>query len=216
MFHIIRANYERGVPVERSFLRKTAKLVQEQTWSGEVGEPSAVYELNEQTLERIAVTNQPDTVKVFGLLKSLHDHVRRLAGEQPWLISIGDRAEAVALAFEERLKTTQETLADLVALLSEVREAEQERDKTDLSREAFAVLWHLKRRLGHGASDAAQLEQVARAVEVAFAEHPHWRSGGAQERELRKEFYKVLIDAGAEDVVDLAIGLLRMLRRASP
>ena len=215
MFHIIRANYERGVPVERSFLRKTAKLVQEQTWSGEVGEPSAVYELNEQTLERIAVTNQPDTVKVFGLLKSLHDHVRRLAGEQPWLISIGDRAEAVALAFEERLKTTQETLADLVALLCEVREAEQERDKTDLSQEAFAVLWHLKRHLGQGAADAAQLEQVARAVDVAFAEHPHWRSGGAQERELRKEFYKVLIDAGAEDVVELAIGLLRMLRRAS-
>jgi len=251
MFHTMRSNYERGVPVERSFLRKTARLVQEQTSSGEVAELGPVYELNSGTLERIAAADQPDTVKVFGLLKSLHEHVKRLAGEQPWLISIGDRAEAVALAFEQRLKTAQEALADLMTLVSETGEAAAERAKTDFSRDAFTVLWHLKHQWRRGASpagagaarpatdaqpatdarpaDATQpegpgglpgpdrSEQVARAVDAAFAEHPHWRSGGAQERELRQKLYKALLDAGtnAEDVVDLATGLLRVLRRAT-
>ena len=108
MFRLVRANYERGVPVDKSFLRKTAQLVQEQTSSGEIHEPSGVYALDEPTLEKIAASNQPETVKVFNLLKALHDHVKRLAHEQPWLMSIGDRAEAVAQAFEERQKTTHE------------------------------------------------------------------------------------------------------------
>lgn len=71
------------------------------------------------------------------------------------------------------------------------------------------MLWYLKKE-GLSGSDG-----VARAVDAAFTAHPHWRSSGAQERELRKVLYKALIDAGADDVVELATGALRMLRRAS-
>jgi type I restriction enzyme R subunit len=209
MLRLVRASYERGVPVDRSFLRKTARLVQEQTRSGEIAEASRVYALDEATLARIAADVEPDTVKVFNLLKALHDHVTRLAPEQPWLVSIGDRAEAVARAFEERQKTTQEALADLQKLVTEVREAAQQRHLTDLSPEAFAVLWYLRREEVVGA------DRVARDVDAGFAAHPHWRSSAAQERELRKALYKALIDAGVEDVVEMATGLLRTLRRAS-
>jgi len=209
IFRIVRANYERGVPVDKSFLRKTAQLVQEQTASGQVGEPTAVYALDEATLEKIAGSNQLETVKVFNLLKALHDHVKRLAHEQPWLISIGDRAEAVAQAFEERQKTTHEALVQLQALVTEVREAERERKASELSPEAFAVRWYLKK---EGVPSA---EAVAHALGDAFVMHPHWHSSSAQERELRKLLYKALIDAGAEDVFDLATGVLRMLRRAT-
>jgi hypothetical protein len=145
----------------------------------------------------------------------------------------------VALAFEQRLKTAQEALADLMTLVSETGEAAAERAKTDFSRDAFTVLWHLKHQWRRGSSpvgagdaqsaDATQpqgpgglpgpdrSEQVARAVDAAFAEHPHWRSGGAQVRELRQKLYKALLDAGAsaEDVVDLVAGLLSMLRKAT-
>lgn len=207
-FLLVRANYERGTPVDKSFLRKTAKLVQEKTSSGEVHDPTMIYSLDQPTLERIAAANQPDTVKVFNLLKALHDHVKRLAQEQPWLISIGDRAEAIAQAFEERQKSTKEALTDLEGLLEEVSEAQRERQQSDLRPEAFALLWYLKRE-GIRGSDA-----VARALDAAFGEHPHWQSSTGQERELRKALYKSLIDAGADDVVDLATGVLRMLRRA--
>ena len=55
---------------------------------------------------------------------------------------------------------------------------------------------------------------MARAAEEAFAANPHWRASAPQERELRKRLYKALIDSGADDVVELVTGLLRMLRRA--
>ncbi len=209
IFQVVWAGYERGIPVDRAFLRKTAELVQEKTIAGKVLDPAGVYWLDERTLERIAASEKPDTVKVFNLLKALHDHVERLAHEQPWLISIGDRAEAVARAFEERQKTTQEALADLEALVREVREAEVRRREAALSPEGFAVLWYLQK------EGLAKAEQVARAAEAAFRDHPHWRSSSQQERELRRALYKGLIDAGAEDVVERATSILRMLRRAS-
>jgi type I restriction enzyme, R subunit len=209
MFRLVRTNYERDAPVDKSFLRKTAKLVQEQTASGQIQEPSRVYALDEATLSRIAASTAPETVKVFNLLKALHEHVKRLAHEQPWLVSIGDRAEAIARAFEERQKSTQDALAELQNLVAEVGEASDQRRVTDLSPEAFAVLWYLRK------EKIASAESVARDVDVGFAANPHWRSSAAQERELRKTLYKALIDARVEDVVELASGLLRTLRRAS-
>jgi type I restriction enzyme R subunit len=209
MFLLVRASYERGVPVDKSFLRKTARLVQEQTSSGQISEPTRVWALDQSSLEKIAAANQPDTVKVFNLLKALHDHVKRLAGEQPWLISIGDRAEAIAHAFEERQKTTQDALAELERLVAELRQAAQQRAESSLSPEAFAVFWYLQKQEVQGA------DAVARDVEAGFAAYPHWQSSAAHERELRKKLYKALIDAGTEDVVELANGLLRMLQRAS-
>jgi hypothetical protein len=71
------------------------------------------------------------------------------------------------------------------------------------------VLWYL-RKAGVGGA-----ETVARETDDAFEAHPYWQTSPAQERELRKSLYKALIDAGTDDVVDLAGGLLRMLRRAS-
>jgi hypothetical protein len=72
------------------------------------------------------------------------------------------------------------------------------------------VYWLLKR------DGVEQASQVARAVGEAFEQYPHWQTSSHQEREVRKSFYKALIDAGIVDgIVDIAQKILRMLRRAS-
>lgn len=139
----------------------------------------------------------------------LHDLVHGKAHEQPWLIGIGDRAEAIARAFEQRQRTTQEALAALEELVRDLREAEQSRNETGLAPEAFAVLWYLKK------EGVEKAEEVARRSAVAFEAHPHWQVSSHQEQEVRKALYKALIDMGADGVVELANGVLRMLRRAS-
>jgi len=209
IYQLVRASYERGIPVDKAFLRKTARLVQEQTRGGGIAEPTQIYELNEGALERIAAGDKPDTVKVFNLLKVLHDMVRQHAHDQPWLIGIGDRAQAIAEAFEQRQKDTQEALAELEQLIRELREAEGRRKESDLSPEAFAVLWYLQR------NGVNKPQEVAEQAAAAFEANPHWRSSSHQEQEVRKALYKALIDAGADDVVEAATGVLRMLRRAS-
>ncbi|OJW27630.1 MAG: deoxyribonuclease HsdR [Planctomycetales bacterium 71-10] len=209
MYRLLRASYERGVPVDRSFLRKTARLVQEHTDTGAIQAPEKVHKLDAKTLGKIAEADTPDTVKVFNLLKSLHSLVDEEGQKQPYLISIGDKAEEVARAFEDRQKTTQDTLLELERLVRELKEAEAQRDETELTPEAFAVFWMLKRADVGGALD------VARYAAKAFEEHPHWQTSGHQEQAVRRALYKALIDAGVDGVVEVAQGIMKMLRRAT-
>lgn len=207
--YVVRANYERGAAVDKSFLRKTARLVQEHTHSGTIYAPDKVHELTVEVLGKIAGEDKPDTVKVFNLLKVIHDMVRQKGREQPYLISIGEKAEQIAEAFEDRQKTTQEALQELERLVAELGEAERRREEIELSPEAFAVYWVLKR------DGFAQAQQVAQAAASAFEQYPHWQTSSHQEQEVRKSLYKGLIDAGAENVVEIAKNVMKMLRRAS-
>jgi len=208
-YNVLRACYERGVPVDKDFLRKTALLVQQHTDTGTIQPPDKVHRLDSDTLEQIAAAEKPPTVKIFNLLKALHDIVERDARQEPYLISIGDKAEQIAQLFEARQETTQKTLEELERLLAELRQAQQRRVETELSPEAFAVYWMLQR----DGVDKAQ--DVAQSAATAFADHPHWQSSTHQEQEVRKSLYKALITAGVDGVVEVAQRLMKMLRRAS-
>lgn len=205
----MRANYERGVPVDKAFLRKTAKLVQEHTQTGEVHEPGEVHKLTADALEKIAGGDKPDTVKVFNLLKALDELVLAKAQHEPYLINIGERAQQIADSFEDRQKTTQEALQELERLLSELKEAEKQRDETQLSPEAFAVYWLLQK---EGVKEA---RKVADSAGKALEQNPHWQTSEHQEQEVRKSLYKAFIDAGVKEaVVEIAQNIMRMLRGA--
>lgn len=209
MYHVLRAGYDRGKPIDKEFLRKTARLVQEQTKSGSIEDPTKFHALNAQALEALTQGNQPDTVKVFNLLKALAILVNSQGNQQPYLISIGDRAEEIARAFEDRQMTSQQALDALDRLIQQIKEAEKERAATDLSPEAFAVFYVLK-------SDGIKEPLgVAKQVEQAFGEYPHWQVSERQEQDVRRALYKALIDAGVEAVVEIASKLMKLLRRAT-
>ncbi len=210
MYEVVRSNYDRGVSVDKSLLRKTAQLVREHTTTTGIQPPTKLQKLDAETLTALAQGEQPDTVKVFNLLKALDQLTQQEGGREPYLLSIGDKAEQVAQAFEERQKTTQETLEELRRLIQEVLEARQERQATEMSPESFAVYWLLKKQ------GVEQADTVARAAGEAFEQYPHWQTSGRQEQEVRKSFYKALINAGVQGVVDIAQGILKMLRRAMP
>jgi type I restriction enzyme R subunit len=190
-------------------MRKTAKLVQEHTQTGAITPPAKVHRLTAETLAQIAGSDQPDAVKVFNLLKALDQMVKEDSQTQPFLVSIGDKAEEIARGFEDRQKTTQETLSELEKIVQELRKAQKERDASNLSPEAFAVFWYLQK------ENVPKAREIAEQVTAAFAEHPHWQTSSHQEQELRRALYKGLIDAGVEKVVEYAQNLMKMLRRAS-
>jgi type I restriction enzyme R subunit len=210
MYQLVKASYDRGTLVDKSFLRKTATLVRQHTSTSEIQSPTTLQKLDSDMLEAIAAQDQPDTVKVFNLLKAIDQLTRDNADREPYIISIGDKAEQIATAFEERQQTTQSTLDELQKLIAELNQARRERDATELSPESFAVYWLLKR---DGVENA---NEVAQAASRAFEANPHWQTSSHQEQEVRKGFYKALIDAGVEGVVDVAQQILKTLRRAGP
>ena len=133
--------------------------------------------------------------------------------EQPHLIPIGERAEAIRRAFEERQINSQQALQELSQLVRDLRDAQAQREETELSPEAFAVAWWLRVQKGLR-SEAAQA--IATAVEPAFQQFPHWAVSSRQEGELRKRLYRVLIDHAIHDVVAWTDEMLTLLRRARP
>ncbi|HLI47252.1 MAG TPA: HsdR family type I site-specific deoxyribonuclease [Chthonomonas sp.] len=212
MYQLLRSAYEPHVPIDRSFLRKTAEIIQKHTVTNTVRDPYETYQLGAPALLQLLAKPQPDTVKVFNLLKELHKLVEAQGRGQPHLIPIGERAEAIRHAFEEQQINSQEALKELSQLVHDLQTAQEQCQQTNLSPEAFAVAWWLRVQKNFNADRA---EQVATAVQPIFHQFPHWATSPAQERDLRKQLYKVLIDAGETNPVTWVNEILQLLRRAT-
>jgi type I restriction enzyme, R subunit len=186
IYRILRAAYD-SVFVDKELTRKTAQLVQAHTHGGAIQDTLEIYEINEHLLERLARDDTPDTVKIFNLHKSIQELINRQGNQAPYLYAIGERAEAVIRAFQERQKATLEALADLEKMIADIIQAEVERVALNLSPDAFVVYFLLKQ---EGLPEAPA---IARDSEAIFADYPHWRSSDAQERAVRTKLYGILL-----------------------
>ncbi len=153
-------------------------------------------EINENLLELLARDETSDTVKVFNLVKSLEQLVAEQGRQAPYLLSIGERAEAIILAYQQRQKDTLATLEDLKALIAEINQARREHAQKGLNPAAFAIYWMLNR------DNVPQAEQVAADMDAVFQKYPHWRQSGQQEREVLQKLIGILIRARAESIKD--------------
>jgi type I restriction enzyme R subunit len=211
IYAIVREAFYPGIDVDRSFLRKTAELVQEHTTTSPIGGTSAVHKLTEATLEQLALSDVPDTVKVVNLVKLLHDMVANERDTKPFLLSIGEKAEKIAAAFRDRQLSTEDALTALTDLGKEAIEADNAQASTGLRPEAFAALWYLK---GKGMEEA-KAREVAESAAVVFDQCPQWRLRSEQEREVRTKLHAALIRAGmktgsSEYVEDIVESLRRI------
>jgi len=207
LYALLRSAYDGGGFLDRELARKTAKLVQEHTQAGLISEVMAVHEINVDTLNKIAQSAQPDTVKIFNLLKSIQSKVEQDLAKAPYLLSIGERAALIAEAFRQRQLGTEMALKQLEELIREINEAELEQAQRNVSPESFAVYWLLKR------SGVAEAEKVAADMSAAFDRFPHWRSSEQQARWVRQALYQALGTAGVSDLPELADRVMSVLRR---
>ena len=209
IYRLLRATFEPHLPVDKSFLRKTAELVRELSHTGRILDPTDVYVLDEGIIDMLTDTDKPDTVKVFNLVKVLEGQARKQGPQQPYLIPIGERATQIAEAFQQRLIDTQRALEELTALLEEAQAAERARQQSGLSMEAFSVAWLLNRENVKGALE------IGRAMERTFGEYPHWRSSLRQQREVRMALYRELLPTMSVDqATDLVGRIIDILKRS--
>jgi type I restriction enzyme R subunit len=213
MYRLVRSAYEPRVPVDKSFLRKTAEIVQQHTLTSQIGEPQGTYEIGAETLLALLHEDRPDTVKVFNLLKALNRIIAQQGKTAPHLIPIGERAEEIRRRFEEQQTSAQEALRELDTLVHQLQTAQEERRSSPLSPQAFAVEWWLRTQ----GIEAEKAAQTAASLEEAFASFPNWTISTADERELRTSLYKALLAVGVDDkeVVAWADRILELLRRAA-
>ena len=207
LYGLIRNAYADRIYVDKELTAKTRKLLQDYTASDRFALPGSIQELNANTLREIKQSYASDKVKVLNLRKILHKTVTEESRSKPFLISIGERAEALTEAYENLQLTTQQALTEFGKLADEYTQATEERAQMDLDENAYAVYTVLK-----GFAEDITPERV-RALNSVFDQFPDYQWNEHQSSQLRRMFYLTLRPiVGAENLIKATNALLELER----
>jgi type I restriction enzyme R subunit len=183
IYLVVRNAYARRVYVDRDFQKKTNKLVQEHIGAkvGYHGEgPLDLVELNANTIQLIKDKRGGTGTKVINLVKSIEKTAAENS-DDPFLIAMAERAQAVQESFEQRQTSTADALEKL---LREV-ECNETRKKEQAERGFDGLTFFVYRTLLDAKVNNA--ENVSRKIKEAFIAYPNWKKSEAALRELRKK-----------------------------
>jgi type I restriction enzyme R subunit len=186
---------------------KTRALLRQHTASGDLMLPGAIHELGAKELIALKQSVASDTAKVLNLRKILAVTVEKEGASQPFLLSIGERAEALAQLYEDRHITTQQALAEFEKLSLESVEADAERQRLGVDANTFAIYTIIK------AAAPDVRPEDAGGVNALFAQYPEYQWNEQQQRDLRANLYKALrpiVGAGMLKVTDSLLELRRV------
>ncbi len=187
LYALIRTAYGDERDVDRELTAKTRDLLRRHSSATNLRLPGEIAELGPAELEALKVSTASETVKVLNLRKVLAATVERDAAAQPFLLSIGDRAEALAQAYEDRQLTTQQALAAFEQLALEFVEADAERTRLGLDPNEFAVYTALKEEVPEGLA-----AEQAKGVSAVFARYPDYQWDAHQLQQLRTALYQMM------------------------
>ena len=207
LYRLIRNKYSDNIPVDKELVAKTQELLQTQTEGNLLDLPDDVYELNETALMELRQSDVSDTVKVLNLRKAILQKVINEGESKPFLISIGERAEAAIEAYENRQSGTQETLAEFMRFAEEYASAARESTQMGLDDNTFAIYRELKNYIENVTPVQAQ------SVNQIFEKYPDHQWDEHQAKALRSMLYKTLSPTiGTNKLIDTTNKLLKLKR----
>jgi type I restriction enzyme R subunit len=191
--------------VDREITSKTRQLLQKYTTGGQMEPPCAIHQLGPKELKALRDCGTSDNTKILNLRKLIALSSR--GSNNPVLKLIGERAESLRQAYEDRQLTTEQALASFEGLAQGLLDADKERMRLGLDENSFAIYSLLK-------SETGQLQpDQAREINSIFASYPDYRWDEKQEQRLRAKLYKLMLPiVGQQKLTDLTDDLLRLRR----
>jgi len=209
LYQIVRNAFRQGPVLYEEIARKTESLVREWTRAFTLSTSMPLVKIDEKTLEALRKALGSGPAKVINLGKSLIQGVTDEGEQQPYLVPIGERAEAILESYDDRQTSTQEALKQLERLVTEYVQATREREQMGFDLNTFTIYWVLKQ------AGASEPEKVAPLIDAAVGRFPNYRYNTANLRHLKAELYKVLLPVvGKDRMVELAEQILRLQRRS--
>jgi type I restriction enzyme R subunit len=196
MYDVVRKAYTRRVLVDRAFQKKTSELVQKYVGTGYIQPVYQILDLNEDTVRYIAENKGGDGKKVINLVKSIEKKAED-ESDDPYLIAMAERAQAVQESFEGRQASTAEALT---SLLREI-EANEARKKEQAEKGFDGLTYFVYRTLLDAEINGA--EEVSRKIKQAFLEFPNWKKSENSLRELRQKVTFAVL-ANSDDLNQVA------------
>ena len=189
--------------IMRGILKKTENLIKENVELLIVEDNLPVYRINKDIANTIKADNLSERVKVMSLYRSIKTHIENKKKESPYLVSIGDKVEEIILQLRERQRSVESALKELTKTAEDIARAEEEQNKSGLSKEEFSYFWILRM---HGIED----EGISRKIHEIISKREHWIFNENVRRELRREIYRVLHENGHRGSKKLVDDLLKV------
>ena len=210
IFAIVRKAYTKRVYADREFQRKTNQLVQENIGTYGIEAIGDFVEINSETIELIKSKKGGDGTKVINLVKSIQKTAEE-ESEDPYLLAMAKRAQAVQESFENRQSNTEEALTALIREL----EANEARKKEQAKKGFDGLTYFVYRTLLDAGIEEA--ESVSRKIKKAFVEHSNWQKSEKALMELRKKVTFAIIAKldDVEKVAGLVEELFTLIEKAS-
>ena len=199
IYQVIRSAFKKQLLISKDFQNKTSALVREHVKSHIPETGLEVYEINENTLQKIKDSETPDVIKVINLGKSITKLVKGKIDKEKYLISILDRAEEVRKLFETKQIGTQEALKRLEKLLEEINEANKKKIAKGFDDNTFFIYSLLNESFGNYTMD---IDSKAKEIQGEFESHPNWQVKSAEKRELKASIYKTFTNGDSNILND--------------
>jgi type I restriction enzyme, R subunit len=152
--------------------------------------------IDADTVEVIKSKQGGDGSKVINLVKSIEKAAAE-ATDDPFLVALSDRAQAVLDGYEERHATTSDALDDL---LKEIQN-DEDRKKAQAERGIDSTTYFVIRSLSDSGFDDA--EETGREIAALFSRYPNWQRSERELRDLRQQVTFALL--ASEDDLDKVV-----------
>ncbi|MCG2726882.1 MAG: HsdR family type I site-specific deoxyribonuclease [Elusimicrobia bacterium] len=197
LYQIIRNNFSHRTVVDYKFMRKTESLIREKV-SAYMEKPTSKVNLNENIITAIKSSKNIKKAKVINLIIQTIKTIMA-EGNQPYLISIKDRAESILDGYENRQISTEDAIKQIEELYRKYQNANKEKQEKGFDENTFAIYWVLKN------EDVTDAEKLAMEINETIQKYPHYKDNSEEMRQLKADLYKILIVAAGKDKMVLIV-----------
>ncbi|MDO8721725.1 MAG: HsdR family type I site-specific deoxyribonuclease [Syntrophales bacterium] len=207
LYQIVRNAFRKKTGFYGDIAKKTEQLVREKVATFGLETATPAVKIDDMTLKALKDSKSSSNSKVINLVNSIIKTAADEGDDSPYLKPIGERAEAIQEAFDDRQVSALEAMEKVEALIREVLEARREQEKTGFDINTFTIYWLLKQ------ENVKWPEGIAPIVNNAFLRFPNFKDNVAELRQLKAELYKLMLPVVGRDSMLGIVGKLLKLDR---
>jgi len=208
LYSIIRNAFAKRILLDKELMRKTSDLVKKHVYTTDISSTLPIYEIKEDTLEVLKKSDKSNNVKIINLRKSIIKFIDDNRDTQPYLISIGEKAQTVIELYDDRRIMTLEALKRLEEIIREINQARKEQTEKNFDVNTFTIYWLVNK------SGISKPDTLAVKINDIFEVYPNWRLNSEEKRELTTQLYKILLkEINKTKAVELVEKILKLERR---
>lgn len=202
IYKVVRNAYGKRLQVDREFQRKTNELIQSKVAGTYPTFDNEYFEINEKSIEYIKSKNKNENTKVINLIKSI-EKIAEEHSDDPFLIGLRERAEAIEERYEDRQLSTQEALVEI----RKIYEDDVKRKKEQAVKGFDGLTFFIYRTLLD--KGLPKSEEVTKQIKEEFVNNPNWKTSEKELRELRRGVYYAIL--AEEDNIDKTASIVEEL-----